>query len=353
MTKVKTPEEFFKEFTSETVEKTVEQVKEEQVEAVKDEEQELDIEGADVEEGDEEVSEKKEVVENDAVEEETGEEDEVSDGIVFVDEEQEVQEEPDYVKIASELGFEGIKTKDQLIEKYKKDLVKAKEDALEDIPENLKEAVKFAREGGDFMEILEIGSIDYDKVSNLDLIEAKYHKYFLDEKGEFDKDSFTEWVENEGKAKINMLADQIRNEEKSIQQSKLQYVKNKAIEEKNRMNAELKSELERIDSVGGVRLTQSQKDSMYRDTVSGVAMEELFYEGGKISNKKVAQNLFKVRMFDKAIQLAKTSSRNDGKRDVINKATNANVKRRAEKPVAEIKKVDPLDQFFSILKNKK
>lgn len=351
MAKVKTSDEFFAEFTSQPVETAaVEPIKEEvQPDIVlEDEADETPVDGgAVVEEGSQEEPEKEQELKDD---DETVESEE---GIIFADDEEVIVEEPDYVRISQELGFEGIKNKEQLVSKYKQDLEKAKEDALDGLPENLKEAVLFAKEGGDFMAVLEANSIDYDKVSNRELVEAKYHKYFLDDDNNFDKDAFDSWIDTEGKAKINMLADQIRSEEKYAQRAKLASIKENTAREKEKLNAALKTELDRIDSIGGVKLTQSQKDSMFKDTVSGIAMEELFYEGGKISNKKLAQNLFKVRMFDKAIQIAKTSAKNDGKREVISRATNASVQRRAERPVAEIKKVSPMDQFFESLKNKK
>lgn len=356
MPNFKSTEDFFKDLTS-----NVEPVNEDIVNKDVNEEIDLTLEdqenvqeedadgGAEFEEGAQEESEKEEVTEDGAEEQEEVDE----DGIIFAEDEQEVEEEPDYSKVALDLGFEGVKNKEQLVSKYQEDLQKAKEDALDGLPDNLKEAVKFAKEGGDFMAMLEVSSIDYDKVSNLDLIEAKYHKYFLDEDGKFDKESFNDWIEQEGKAKINMLADQIREQEKSFQRAKLDSVREKARLEKERLNSELKTELSRIDSIGGVKLTQAQKDKMYNDTVSGIAMEELFYEGGKISNKKLAENLFKVRMFEKAIHIAKTGAKNEGKREVINKATNANVQRRADRPKAEIKKISPMDQFFEHIKNKK
>lgn len=357
MPNFKSTEDFLKDLTSPVEQKEVELASEQEVEqelTLTDDVQEENEDGrTDIQEGDEEESSESEVAQDDAEREEQEEVTEDEDGIVFADDEQEVIEEPDFSKVALELGFEGIKNKEQLVNRYKQDLEKAKEDALEGIPENLKEAIKFAREGGDPMAILEVSSIDYDKVSNLDLIEAKYHKYFLDENGQFDKDSFNDWIEQEGKAKINMLADQIREQEKSFQQAKLQSVRDRAKAEKEKLNAELKAELNRIDAIGGVKLTQAQKDKMYNDTVTGVAMEELFYEGGKISNKKLAENLFKVRMFEKAIHIAKTGAKNEGKREVISKATNAKVQRRAEAPKAEIKKVSPMDQFFEHIKNKK
>lgn len=368
MAKVKTPEEFFSDFTSSEKVETPENVdtglelenEETGAQPEEEEESEQEVELEDQEDADEETEDadhpeeegsEEEPEEDEEPEDQARTDDEDVDGITFADDEEE--EDPDVSKAAEVLGFEGVKTKDQLLEKYQKDLERAKEDALQGIPDNLKEAVQFAKDGGDFMEMLDATAIDYDKVSNRDLVEAQVQKYFLDEDGKLDREALEDWFESEGKAKINMRADQIRNEQKRDQQAKIQMIKDKAQREREKLNSELKSELDKIDQIGGVKLSPSQKESMYRDTVSGQAMEELFYEDGRISNKKLAQNLFKVRMFEKAIQVAKTSAKNDGKREVIAKATNAKVKRPSEKPAAKTKKVDPLDQFFEIVKNRK
>ena len=178
MPNYKSTEDFLKDLTSPVEKKEVELPSEQEVEKEltlnDDVSEEVEDGQVELEEGAQEESEETEIAEDlSEGEEEVSEEE---DGIVFTDDEEQVIEEPDYSKVASELGFEGIKNKDQLITKYKQDLEKAKEDALEGLHENLKEAIKFAREGGDFMAVLEVSSIDYDKVSNLDLIEARYHK---------------------------------------------------------------------------------------------------------------------------------------------------------------------------------
>jgi len=214
-----------------------------------------------------------------------GADDEESDGIVFEDDV--TIEEPDYAFLGKELGFEEVKNKEQFLERYKKDVSKAKEDALEGIPDALKQAVSFAKEGGDYMALIDATSIDYDKVSNRELVESVNAKYFQDEDGNFDKEAFNDWLDSEGKAKTSMMADQIRGELKRDQSSKVNAIRDRAFKEKEKMNAELKVELDKIDAIGGVKLSSVQKETMYRDTVSGQAMEEMFYENGKISNKKL------------------------------------------------------------------
>ena len=153
MPNFKSTEDFLKDLTS-TVEKEQPVVKtEEQIETELNEEQDVSKETEDgsieFEESSQEEPKEEEVIE-DGLEgqEEVNEEEEGSEeGIVFADDEPEIVEDVDYSKLAVELGFEGVKNKDQLLQKYNSDLEKAKEDALSGLPENLKEAINFAKEG--------------------------------------------------------------------------------------------------------------------------------------------------------------------------------------------------------------
>jgi hypothetical protein len=353
MTKVKTTEDFLNDFVGDVVKQPV------KVETVEEVEDSLELDGDPVKEEvkteqEDEASKEEdaETGDEESPEEDSSQEEETEDGLIFDDEEEELVE-PSYEELAKELGFKDVKNKSQLIESYKKSVDKAKEDALADLPAELKEAVEFAKEGGDFKAILELNSVDYDKVSNKALVEASVQKYFLDEEGNLDRDELNDWVAGLSKAELNMRADEIRNGMKRDQKMKIDGLREKARTEKQELNSKLKSELDKIESIGGVKVRPSDREKIYQDTVSGLAMEELFYEGGKMSSKKVAENLFKVRMFDKAIHVAKTSSRNEGKRDVIDRITNAEVKRKSDKPLAQVERQSPLDQFYEMLKNKK
>jgi hypothetical protein len=374
MGKVQTPEEFFNSFGQEApkeVEKPVSNQKEEEALDLNDEQDDQDggddsFEGVDNEDSGEEPSGSEEEggdsaeegqegdeVEEDESESEDGDVEANSaddDGITFEDD---IDEDPKFNDLAKELGWEGVSSKEKFLEKYNESVSKAKEDAFEGVPDNLKEAVALAKEGGDYMSILETTSVNYDEFSNDELVKANAEKYFKSEDGKIDRDALEDWFESKGKAEINMMGDQIRTSLKLEQKQKVEGIKQQTAREKEESQRALKAHIDSLSVVGGVKLRSSDKEKMFKDTVSGLAMEELFYENGKVSEKKLAENLFKIRSFDKAIKLAKSASTNDGKRQVLSKATNSTVRKPATKPRAETKKVSHLDNFYEMLKQKK
>lgn len=358
MAKLQTNEEFFASFGVEDKLTTP-------IPNVEDVEQELEIESDDNEivEDDQEVVEEDDSNEESQVDEEIEEEveqsagDENDDGIVFEDDtvEEEVEKSVDFSSLAKEFGIEGeITDKTKLIESYKQSLAKAKEDALQGVPDDLKEAIEFAKEGGDFLSYLGVKSANYDEVSNTELVEVSMEKYFKGEDGKVDQEALNEWLDSKSQAEINMMGDQLRNSLKVEQEAKLNNLRNNAKTQKMESDRKLKEHINSLNVIGGVKLKQSDKDNLYNDAVTGLATKELFYgSDGRLSQAKLAENLFKVRMFDKAIQLAKTSASNDGKRTVLKAATNTNVNRKSSAPKAEIKKTNPMDVFWDQITKKK
>lgn len=354
MAKVKSNEEFFSSFGGETEEvvNEVQETENEEVEVSEDEveeevEDQVELEDSE-EESEVEVEVEDEVV-NESEEEEVTEDE---DGILLDNEELESAEEANIETVSKELGFEGVTSKADFINKYNEAIEKARGDAFAGIPDSLKEAVAFAKEGGDFMSILSEASNDYDSMSNAELVRASAERYFTED-GVLDEEGLQEWFESKSKAEINMNGDQIRNQLKQEQGAKIAQIKEKAEREKSASRVELKKHIDSLQSIGGVKVRTSDREKLYNDTVTGLAMEEMFYENGKISERKLAENLFRIRSFDKAIALAKNSSKTDGKREVISKATNSQIKRPATKPAAEKIKVNPMDVFFDTVKNRK
>lgn len=361
MTKVKTPDDFFNSLTKDIEERdsNVETgtVVEDTVVDEFDEAEEVDSEEEEFEQEEqtqEEDVEAEETNDDDSQEEENEEAEQVDENEVLeFDEETQESEDLNVLAIAKELGWEDVKDTKSFVSKYKEQVSKAQEDAFEGIPDELKEAVKFAKEGGDFMAILDVTSVDYSSVSNKDLVAASVEKYFKLDDGTVDEESLQEWIDSKGKAEIAIMADQIRSQAESDKVAKINAIKANALREKELSNKLLKEELERIDVIGGVKIKQSDRDQLYSDTVSGAAIQELFYENGKISQKKLAENLFKVRKFDKAIQLAKNSAKTEGKREVLSKATNSTVAKKGSAPKPEIKQQSPMDMFYEMISKRK
>ena len=361
MARVKTNEEFFASFGAEepvenAIPKSEDVEKELEIESEDEVEVESEVEDESVEDSSE-VETEEEVEEDESKSENSEVDSEDEDGIVFEDDvvEEETDKSVDFSSLAKDFGLEGeITDKQKFIESYKQSLAKAKEDALQGVPDDLKEAIDFAKEGGDFLSYLGVKSANYDEVSNAELVEVSMEKYFKGEDGKVDQEALNEWLDSKSAAEINMMGDQLRSSLKAEQESKLNNLRNNAKTQKAESDRKLKEYINSLNVIGGVKLRQSDKDNLYNDAVTGVATKELFYgEDGRLSQAKLAENLFKVRMFDKAIQLAKTSASNDGKRQVLKSATNSTVNRKTTAPPAEIKESNPMDVFWKEITKKK
>lgn len=353
--KVKTPDEFFNSLTSDTVEQKAEV----SVDDLIKEEFGDEASGTEIELQEEEVKEDvKTTTETDGSEEEeteeTSEVNENKDELFEFEDENKDEVTFDFASIAKEIGLpDEVKDKDSFVSTYRKSLEKAKEDALADLPESLKEAVEFAKQGGDYKSLLEVSSIDYDKTSSVEIVKASVHKYFKNEDGSLDTEALNDWFDSKSKAEINIMGDQIREKLKFEQSQKLSSIREGLNKEKEKSNQALKEYINKIEAIGGVKLNSYEKDSLYNDTVAGVAIREMFYgEDGKISQKKLAENLFKVRKFEKAVHLAKSNAKTEGKREVLNRATNSTVKKAPGVTKSDTKPVSPLDAFYSMLTNK-
>lgn len=358
MTKVKTPEDFFNSLSSDinerdskvetgtVVEDTTIDLEEELEEESEDQETENEEEDVEIEETEADSPEEEEVEETEQVDEE-------EDEVLEFEEEESEKSISNVSELAKELGWEDVKDTKSFVDKFKEEVRKAQEDAFEGIPDNLREAVRFAQEGGDFMAILDATSVDYSSVSNRDLVAASVEKYFKLEDGTIDEEGLEEWLDSKGKAEIAIMGDQIRSQAESEKQAKINAIKANAQREKETSNRLLKESLEKIDSIGGVKIKQSDRDQLYNDTVSGAAIEEMFYENGKMSQRKLAENLFKVRKFDKAIHLAKGAAKTEGKREVLSRATNSTVKKTGTAPKPEIKQSSPMDMFYEMVTKRK
>ena len=72
--------------------------------------------------------------------------------------------EPYYAPLAKKVGIE-FKDEDEIV-------AKLKADPFEGVPVNLKKAIEFAKQGGDYLQLLKVSHVDYSKFESKDLYEA-------------------------------------------------------------------------------------------------------------------------------------------------------------------------------------
>lgn len=255
------------------------------------------------------------------------------DVLVFEDEASSSDLSEDLLKIGNDLGFGEIKSKDEFVKKVNE--LKAFQELSKGLPAELVEAMDVAKKGGDFKEYLGISTVNYDEYSNRELVEASMEKYFLREDGSIDEDRLVEFVDSKSPEEINMMGDQVRETLKMKQYQKKEAYKQQMLAKKQEVDSKLKSYISSLNSVAGVKVSDAEKDALFREISSGEIYKASFTdESGNRSPEKEVQNYFKIKYFDKILQLAKSNSAKEGKKEVIKKLTNSNVKNK--KPSTKI-----------------
>ena len=287
-------------------------------------------------------------------EEESGTEieQEEEENLIEFEQEEEPSKSEDVEFLSNALGIEA-KTKEELLEKVKE--IKEIQELQKEIPSELAEAIRVAKEGGDYLEFLNISSINYDSYSNKELVEASIEKYFKLEDGTIDEEALIDYVESKSPAEINIMGDQIRENLKMKQAQKkerfLQSIKAQKLEE----DKKIKSYLDKVNSISGVKLSPSDKETLFNEISKGSVMDMVVKnKNGEKDPQVIVENIFKIKYFDKVLSIAKTKSANEGKKEVIKKLTNSNVgkeKSRQTRAVDQNSKTKSgLDAYLEALK---
>ena len=355
----KSQEDFFKSMVEDieggSSSKVVKQTQEPEYEETEESEDDI-FEGDN--EGEDESDEVEAEVDSDQEDQEEGSEEEVieeetEDLLSFEKEESPVSE--DLTELAKELGFESVKSKGEVIEEIKR--LKELKELQKDVPEDLSEAIKLAKQGGNYLEYLGVATVNYDEYSNRDLVEASMEKYYIvtDAAGQkvIDEDALAEFMDSKSPQEINMLGDNIRDTLKGKQESAKAIYRREAEAKVQEKNSQIKSVLDSVSSIAGVKISDPEKQTLYRDIIQSDLSGAIFKgEDGKANPQKIVENYFKIKYFDKVLQVAKSKSATDGKKDVIKRLTNSNVKttKKSTSPVSGNKTVSALDSYLQQLK---
>lgn len=338
--------------TEDPVEEVVETTEQTNEEEINSEEQSSDSE-EEVEEADSE-EESSEEAEEDPVEE--TEKDSNEDGLVEewdTSEEESEEITQDLVSetvsnIAKELELEEVQDTNDLVTKLKEKInhLQSKEfevdSVLNDIPDNLAEAVRIAKEGGDFLNYLQAGSFDYSAYSDYDLVANSIANHFVDKEGNVDEQALQDYMDELSDQQLKIEAGRIKT---SLDQHN-QAVKNKVLQEAQAKRAKrldsVKNKLESINEISGYKLTPSHKNAITKAFEKESVINELFYGKDKTFDPaKAIDTYFKIKYWDKIESFRRTKTRNETKKQVIDSMTNPEVDTRQQPTKPQVEK-DPL-----------
>lgn len=257
----------------------------------------------------------------------------------------------DVQTLAKELGFESAKTKEELAKAIAEVKIKAEAASknIEVLPEDLTKAVEIARQGGNYLEYLKVSSVDWSKQDPISLFEnwvfdrlAKQNKTveeidaYLDKVDDVDKD--------------------LRGRELQMQYTNYQNQQRAAIEAQTRQERQqfenaTQAALNSISDVYGFKLSQSHKETLFRDfTSSQIGRALLAQSNGDF--KQALTGLFNVKYGAKIDQFRKQQIKNSTKRELLNEITNPKITVTGALAQPSIDKIDPIKTYLSELQTK-
>lgn len=313
----------------------------------------------------EETSSQEEVTETTATEETSSEESTEEEEVISDWDEEVVDntETADYSFLDKVLDKE-IKSKEDIVNEVTSlkqqvselEQRKASIDEFDNVPDDLKQAVKVAMESGDYLEYLNISSVDYKSLDPAELYKAQARNYFPE--GEDGQNQFEDYLLSIGDVEVKMRGQQLQNQLVTEQEaSKVNYL-NQAKAKKEAKLKELKdatSKLEQITFAGQkFKVSQAQRNRVFEDISSGQLMQNMFGDGkGGFDYNKMASLYFTARNMDKLEKHVSSSIRNKTKREILDETSNTVIKKPSTKPNASSEQKTPMDQFFTELKNRK
>ncbi len=254
----------------------------------------------------------------------------------------------DFPSLVKDLGFE-VKTKEELVEKVKS--IKTPEDPYKGLPDNLRKAVDFAKQGGDFLQLLKVSQVDYSQIDPTVL----YEQQILN--GTQDKVKAKEYLDSLSPLAKEFEGQKLKNQmiqwQESAEKQLLDELNAKTAQElaKRAENEQrLRETVNKVDSVEGFKVKQGDKDRFIREVLDGSLTKELFMDNkGQFDYEKMMRVRFLTKNFDAIQKHYGERIKNATKREIVEGLTNADVQTQSVKPEgAPQVYTNPLDAWMAV-----
>lgn len=258
----------------------------------------------------------------------------------------------DFQSIAKELGFENITTKEELAKQVSEIKIKAEAPSknIEVLPEDLAKAVDIAKQGGNYLEYLKVSAVDWSKQDPILLFENMVYSSMAKSGKTVDEiDAYLD--------KIDDFDKEFRGRDLQAQYSNIQQQQRSAIEaqtraEKSQFDNAVQTALHSISDVYGFKVSEPQKETLYRQfTSTPIGRALLAQTGGDY--KQALTGLFNINYGAKIDQIRKQQIKSATKRELLEELTNPKITTPANitTPLSN-EKVDPIKTYFDEIKIK-
>lgn len=259
-----------------------------------------------------------------------------------------------------DLKKEDVKDEKSLIESisnkiksYEEKINEIKENTIPDnIPDFMKEAILVASNGGDYESYLGISSVDYDKISNEDLIANSIVDNFKDESGAVNEDELYNYLDSLTDTQVKIEGNRIRENLKSHVKSQKDYIVKKSEDKRNEIIQKVNTSLSELDNIMGFKIQEHQKDDVRKAVKNDNILAEMFYTNGSLDPGKLVKSYIINKNFDKMVNYLKNTTKSKVKIDMLNEAQNSEINSRSTppNPVVDTQEESPLSAWIKQLK---
>jgi hypothetical protein len=189
--------------------------------------------------------------------------------------------------------------------------------------EHLEKANDLAKNGGDWQQYLGISSIDYNNVPDESMLVEAWLRPSLGDDNEKIAEHLNGMTDSEKKLKAGEIRASIIND----QEKQLQSIRQEAMERKRKVDEGLKKQLGETKEMFGVKVTAKDRKEMFDSLTSdnGFINETFFNKDGSMNFKSMSELAFMHKNIGKIVKLNVQNAKTQGKKQVIEEATNTNL----------------------------
>jgi len=266
----------------------------------------------------------------------------------------------DFNSFVKDIGFE--ESEPEKVKQRIKELT-SKPSELEGLPEPLKKAIEFAKQGADYLSYLKINSVDYGK---LDPVQVYEQKLFADVK-EMNPTATPEQLNEAFSDELSKTSQVVKYQQgKLIRDQYVAYQRQQEQEydravqseqatkvaKKAEADAKLIATVEGLSEIGGLKLKANHKQDMVDAIRTGRMQKELFFnEKGEYDYKNMAEVYFLKKNLPKILDHIGKTTQTKAKKEILDDLQNAQIKVGSEKPNVAEEKRSQQEIYLSTLRS--
>lgn len=232
----------------------------------------------------------------------------------------------DFDSFVKDIGFE-VKSKDEFKTKVKELITK--EDPLKGIPENLRKAVEFAKNGGDPLQYLKISQVDYSQIDPSVLFENQIMATVGDkQKAQEYLDSLSPLAKEIEGEKLKQQYIQLQNQQEAQLRAELESKAAQELKRKAENETRLRETINKVEDVAGFKVKPSQKDKFIKEVTEGKLTQKLFFdEKGEYDYNKMFKVAYLAENFDSIQKYYKGRVKTETTKEIINNLQNVQIEK--------------------------